>query len=541
MKSNLIWPVWGQRRFPLPGLAPVLAGWLQAQSLTFFGQGPTFGLLQVLSLAWLAHGLIRVAESDLPRRTRALLGGAQGGLFALAWLGGTFWWLHVSMHVYGGLNSVLAALAVLALAAGLGLYYALAAALWSSMARPLSRPALSAFSFAAFWTLAEAMRGQLFTGFPWGAGGYAHVDSWLSVWAPWWGVYGVGALASWMAVALAQALTRMPALGSGTVRRWSEALRPLLGPAALVLVSGALCLWPVSWTTSAGRMHVELLQGNISQDQKFDAEGGVRDALIWYGQKLQASRAPLVMAPETALPVPPQGLPPVYWQGLQQRFAQSQQLALIGLPLGDAQRGYTNSALALGPAMDRRPGHRYDKHHLVPFGEFVPWGFGWFVRSLNIPLGDFGRGPLIPAVLEWQGQRIAPHICYEDLFGEELAARFVREATAPTVLANLSNIAWFGDTEAIDQHLHIARMRAMEMQRPVLRATNTGATAIIDAEGQVQDLLPRHTRGVLEGEFEGRNGLTPYARWVAWLGLWPLWLLALAVCALDWRIRGRGQ
>ena len=537
MKPVKAWPVWGQRRFPLPGLAPVLAGWLQAQSLTSFGQGPTSGLLQVLSLAWLAHGLIRVAESPLPARTRALLGAAQGGLFALAWLGGTFWWLHVSMHVYGGLPSVLAALAVLALAGSLGLYYAAAAAWWVSLARPLARPALSALSFAAVWTLAEGLRGQLFTGFPWGAGGYAHVDSWLSVWAPWWGVYGVGALAAWLAVALAQALS----LVLGASPRWPEALRGVRMPVLLMTLSLAMSVWPLAWTTSAGRMPVELLQGNIAQDQKFEAEGGVRDALIWYGQRLQAARAPLVIAPETALPVPPQGLPPVYWQGLQARFAQSQQLALLGMPLGDARNGYTNSALALGPGMDQRPGRRYDKHHLVPFGEFVPWGFGWFVRRMNIPLGDFGRGPLIPAVLEWQGQRIAPHICYEDLFGEELAARFVREATAPTVLANLSNIAWFGDTEAIDQHLHIARMRALELQRPVLRATNTGATAIIDAEGQVQDLLPRHTRGVLQGEFEGRHGLTPYARWVAWLGLWPLWLLALAVCARDWRIRGRGQ
>jgi apolipoprotein N-acyltransferase len=169
--------------------------------------------------------------------------------------------------------------------------------------------------------------------------------------------------------------------------------------------------------------------------------------------------------------------------------------------------------------------------HLVPFGEFVPPGFRWFIDLMHIPLGDFARGPLDAPSFAFAGQRIAPNICYEDLFGEELARRFADPAAAPTVFANVSNIAWFGDTIAVPQHLHISRLRALEFQRPMLRATNTGATAVIDHRGRVTHRLEPFTRGVLDARVEGRDGLTPYARWASRLGLWPLAGLAAAVAA----------
>ncbi|MEO7639928.1 MAG: apolipoprotein N-acyltransferase, partial [Ramlibacter sp.] len=190
------------------------------------------------------------------------------------------------------------------------------------------------------------------------------------------------------------------------------------------------------------------------------------------------------------------------------------------------EQGYTNSAIGLkaGAAV-----YRFDKHHLVPFGEFIPPLFKWFTQMMKIPLGDFNRGAVGQASFEWKGQRLAPNICYEDLFGEELGARFTNAATAPTVFVNVSNIGWFGDTLAIDQHLSISRMRALEFERPMLRATNTGATVIIDHRGRLTQSLPRYTRGVLTGDVEGRTGITPYAAWVSRLGLWPLWVLGLAV------------
>ena len=204
--------------------------------------------------------------------------------------------------------------------------------------------------------------------------------------------------------------------------------------------------------------------------------------------------------------------------------------AIFGIPLGDSQNGYTNSVIGFMPSQAQI--QRYDKHHLVPFGEFIPPLFRWFTNLMHIPLGDFNRGPLGQASFVMPGQRLAVHICYEDLFGEELATRFTDPSTAPTALVNVSNLAWFGDGLAIDQHLSIARMRALEFGLPVLRATNTGATAIVAHTGAVQAQLPYGPAGVLQGKVQGRTGLTPFAWWAARWGLWPLWLAGLA--ALSW-------
>jgi apolipoprotein N-acyltransferase len=504
---------------------PALAGAAQAASIAWPGSGQALGWLQVLSLTLLAAGLARMARTPYMRGHDAHAWKRAawfGGVFATAWLAGSFWWLFVSMHQVGGLPAPLAVLAVLALAAALALYYAAASALWVSLARGLvaERPGVASVLFAALWTLAELMRGRWLTGFPWGAGGYAHVDSALVAFAPWVGVYGMGALAAWLAMRLALAGWRL------------GALRPLLG---VWLASWALQAFGPVFTTSAGLGQVQLLQANISQTDKFQAASGVRDALQWYDDQLRASQQPLVVAPETAIPLLPHHLPEGYWSGLQAHFSQpGRPVALVGLPLGSLDEGYTNSVVALGS--NAVAPYRYDKSHLVPFGEFMPPGFVWFIRMMNIPLGDFKSGGWDQPSLAWQGQRLAPNICYEDLFGEELAARFKDPAKAPTALVNVSNIAWFGDTLAVDQHLNISRLRAIELGRPMLRATNTGATAIIDHQGRVTHELPRFTRGSLTGSFEGRHGLTPFARWASDWGLGPLWgLCGVVVAWAIWR------
>lgn len=509
-----------ERARGLPAVWPALAGAAQAASIAMPGSGQAHGWLQVLGLTLLAAGLARMARHGHSTRSSVRQAAWLGGVFATAWLTGCFWWLYVSMHDVGGLPAPLAVLAVLALACALALYYAAASAVWMALARGLCahRPGLAAALFAALWTLAELMRGRWLTGFPWGAGGYAHVDGMLASWAPWIGVYGMGFIAAGLAMRLALTGWRL------------QALPHLIG------------VWAVSWgvqafgpvfTTSAGVGQVELLQANISQTEKFQSASGIRDALQWYDAQLRSTRQPLVVSPETAIPLLPRHLPEGYWSGLQQHFkASDRSMALVGLPLGSLAEGYTNSVVTLPPA--GQPDYRYDKSHLVPFGEFMPPGFVWFIRMMNIPLGDFRSGGWDQPSVAWQGQRLAPNVCYEDLFGEELAARFKDPAQAPTALVNVSNIAWFGDTLAVDQHLNISRMRAMELGRPMLRATNTGATAIIDHEGRVLQQLPRFTRGSLTGAFEGRHGLTPFARWAAAWGLWPLWGLCGAVVALAW-------
>jgi len=507
-----------------PALLALAAGGLQAVSIAQPWNGQPAWWLQLLSLSLLA-GLV----SRAPRaRDAALL----GWLFALAWLAGSWWWLFISMHVYGGLPAPLAVLAVLALAGALGLYYAAAAA----VAGGGGRGAAFAPVFAGAWLLAELMRGRWFTGFPWAAGGYAHVDGPLAVLAPWVGVYGIGCVAALAAAWLARSVGWL-------VQRRGRPLGLHLGLlAVLALVLAIVRLLPtgdrpVADPLAAQRLSVALLQGNIPQDEKFQPGSGVPLALGWYRAQLRDSPADLVVAPETAIPLLPHELPAGYLDDLAEPFRTGTQAVLLGLPLGDFRTGYTNSVLGLKP---RAEAYRYDKHHLVPFGEFIPPMFRWFTDLMNIPLGDFARGPLVAPSFEWRGQRLAPHVCYEDLFGEELAARFADPTAAPTILVNLSNIAWFGDSVAIDQHLQISRMRALELRRPVLRATNTGATVVIDHEGRVTHALPPATRAVLVGEVEGREGRTPFARWAAAWGLAPLWALGLVALAGAWAWGRRG-
>jgi apolipoprotein N-acyltransferase len=499
-----------------------LAGLAQAISIAAPTHGQPLWWLQLLSMGALVWLLERLrAEGAGWRRT-----GLHAWLFSTTWLTGSFWWLFISMHTYGGLPAPLAAVAVLALAAALGLYYAAACA-WFVARGPKGR-VTGALVFAALWTLAELVRGSWFTGFPWGAGGYAHVEGPLAAWAPWIGVYGIGA-----AAALVAALV---ALGA-RVRR-AEIVQGVL---LIALVFGfpqlAASLRGDAGGASTGSLQVALLQGNIPQDEKFIPGGGIETALRWYGEQLRDAKASLVVTPETALPLLPQQLPAGYLEAIQARYGNGTQAAIVGLPLGD-RSGYSNAVLGFQPGAAQP--YRYSKHHLVPFGEFIPTGFRWFIQMMSIPLGDFERGGLAQAPFVWQGQRIAPNICYEDLFGDEIGANFRDEATAPTILLNVSNIAWFGDSVAIDEHLSISRMRALEFARPMVRATNTGATVVIDAEGRVTHQLPRLTRGVLEASVEGRTGLTPYARWVAPFGLWPLWIAVLAIVAIAF-VRGRRQ
>lgn len=496
----------------------LIAGLLQAASVAAPWNGRPQWWLQLLSLAALAWTV-----QQAPSWKHA---GLLGWLFGTAWLCGTFWWLYISMHVYGGLPSVLAAIAVFGLAVFLSTYYAAACALFTRFGPRgvASRGVL----FAALWTLAELARVTLFTGFPWGAGGYAHVDGPLSVLAPWVGVHGIGLAGALLAFALSL-LAR-----TGTLRSWRYWL--LMGGVAGLLAACNMAAVPREGATTQPRIAVALLQGNIPQDEKFEGGTGIPIALDWYGRQMQAGKASLLVLPETAIPLLPQQLPAGYFDAMRQRFGAGAQAALIGIPMGSMTEGYTNSVIGLKPGAEP---YRYDKHHLVPFGEFIPPLFKWFTQMMNIPLGDFNRGAIGQPAFEWQGQRLAPNICYEDLFGEELAAGFADAARAPTILVNVSNIAWFGNSIAIDQHLQISRMRALEFERPMIRATNTGATVIIDHHGRVTHSLPRHTRGVLSGEVEGRSAITPYAWWVSRLGLWPLWLGAFGVVAAAaiWRRR----
>ena len=493
-------------------LGALLLGYAQAVSIAAPWSGEPLWWLQMLSLA----GLVWLMDRSASAGQAALL----GWLFATSWLCGTVWWLYISMHVYGGLAAPLAAFAIFALCGFLALYYAAAGYFYKRFrASGLINPAWSAIVFAAAWMLAELARDSWFTGFPWGAGGYAHVDGPMAGYATWLGVYGLGALVAWLCAVLPSLL------GCGRLQRVLAIT--LLTVPSVAQMEGA---WLERFTQKSADAKIGLLQGNIPQGEKFDSSTGVKASLQWYQEQLNLAEAPLVITPETAIPLLPRQLPEGYWEAIQKRFTEGKQAALVGIPLGDFEKGYTNSVLGLKPQQTQP--YQYDKHHLVPFGEFIPPLFRWFTELMNIPLGDFRRGAVGQPSFEWAGQRWAPNICYEDLFGDELARRFVDGKTAPTVMVNVSNIGWFGNTVAIDQHLHISRMRALELGRPMVRATNTGSTVIINHRGEVTHSLPRHTRGVLVGSVEGRLGTTPFAWWAGRFGLWPLWMIGIAILSI---------
>jgi apolipoprotein N-acyltransferase len=334
------------------------------------------------------------------------------------------------------------------------------------------------------------------------------------------GVYGLALLAAWIAGCLALAPQR----------------KMVLGFVAALLALG-FGLKNIEWTSKHGKpMSVRLLQANVPQEMKFASEQ-IEATLALYHDMILDAPADLIATPETAIPLLSRQLPADYVGRLVDFVQRTNSHLLLGLPVSDGVERYANSVIGLSPAAASP--YRYDKHHLVPFGEFIPPGFRWFVNLMNIPLGDFTRGTLLQTPFQVNDQRVLPNICYEDLFGEEIAAQLAasRHADMPeaTVLLNMSNIAWFGDTIALPQHLQISQMRTLETGRPMLRATNTGATAVINAKGEVLAQSPSFLRGTLAATVQGYAGLTPYVV----LGNKPVVLLALLMLFAAWLTRGR--
>jgi apolipoprotein N-acyltransferase len=448
--------------------------------------------LQVLALATLFALTTRASGV----RAAALMGFA----FGLGWFTVGVSWVYISMHVYGLMPAPLAAVATLAFCAFLALYPALATGMAQWLVpQPLLRLALA---LPALWTVTEWLRGTLFTGFPWLASGYAHTDSPLAAYAPVAGVYGITLAAALIAGALA--VLAVPLRDRG----W----RPYAWIAAtfLVVLGVAAVLQGRIWTEPVGSpITVRLVQANIPQDTKFGPEG-LQRAFDDHFSLMQGPHVDLVALPESVFPVPLDFVPRQFIESFEV-FARTENTALVfGVFLEQPRGAYYNSAVGIAPGQAQVA--RYSKRHLVPFGEFIPLGFRWFVDSMQIPIGDQQRGAPTQPPMALAGQRVAVNICYEDLFGEVIIDAWKGEAP-PTLMLNLSNLAWFQDSLALPQHLQISRMRVLETQHPMLRATNTGATAIIDARGRVTHQLPFLAVGALTGVVDGMQGTTPFIRW----------------------------
>ncbi|MGA9163643.1 MAG: apolipoprotein N-acyltransferase [Thiobacillus sp.] len=443
--------------------------------------------LPVLSLALLFSLLARTTSS----RSGFLIGLAWGLGFFLTGVS----WIFVSLSVYGGMSIWLSALATLLFCTVLALFPAAVGALQARWAVPPALRVLLVMPLA--WGVTEWMRGWILTGFPWLALGYSQVPaSPLAGYAPLSGVYGVSFLLALIAALLAWNMTRI----SLAQRAWAAA-------AILALGLGGQVLRNVAWTTPDGApTSVALLQGNIPQEMKWQPER-TRATLETYARMAAASPAQLIVLPETALPLFESDLPDFYRARLISLGRMNGGDVLAGLPTGSLQGAYYNSVISLGSA----PSQHYHKVHLVPFGEYIPLKavWGWVIEVLHVPLSDFARGAVDQRPLAIGGQRVAVDICYEDVFGEEI----IRQLPAASVLVNVSNLAWFGDSFAPWQHAQMSQMRALETGRMMLRATNTGLTAIIDRQGHLLAHLPPFTAGSLAGTIQGYAGSTPYVRW----------------------------
>lgn len=454
--------------------------------------------LPILALA----GLLVLWHKAGNPKTALKLGFAFGlGLYVVG-----IYWIYISLHDYGGMPWWFAGFSTFCLCAFMALFPALVGYF-------SKRTSLLWLSAPALWGVSDWVRSWIFTGFPWLTLGYSQVPhSPLAGFAPVIGIYGISVLAALIAALVAAWFTKP----SMAYKRNSIAVITLL------LVIGYV-LKVVEWTTPSGKpLQAALLQGNIPQDVKWSPENAQRTIDTYLSMALQ-SQAPLIVLPETALPVIASQLDASVKTALTAHAQQNGGGIILGMvEYTEDTQEYFNSALCFGCPLVTT----YRKNHLVPFGEFIPLKrvFGWIYRDwLNMPLSDLSRGGKVQANMKIAGQKIAMNICYEDVFGEEIA----RNAKNATLMINISNDAWYGQSHAAHQHLQFSQARALENGRTMLRATNTGATAAIDQHGYVLAHAPHDTLTTLDVTVQGFLGITPYQRW----GNWPFILFSFAAIA----------
>ena len=462
-------------------LACVAAGAVLPLAFAPFGQ---------FWIAPLSYAVLLYLWGGATPRRAFVLGFAHG---AASFLAGTYW-IYISVHDFGQAPASLAIALTGGLVAVLALFVGAAgwaAARWFQTTGPFAW-----FGFLpALFVLTEWFRGWLFTGFGWLSAGYSQTDTWLMAYAPTFGLHGM----SWAVLLSAGALV---ALVAGSSRTRARALAALT-----VLWGGAWALSDVNWTEPTGRVvRVALAQGAVPQDLKWRPEQ-LRPTLDLYRELTLESRgSELVIWPEAAIPaIHDQVVPEL--DRFRREFEELGAAVMFGILRRDAASDtFQNTLMTLA-----EPPAVYVKRHLVPFGEYFPvpaFVRNW-MRLMSLPYVDAEPGAALQPPIELIGEKIAVTICYEDVFGAE-QLHYLPEAT---LLVNVSNDAWFGDSIAPHQHLQIARLRAAEAGRYLLRSTNTGVSAIIDPRGRVAGRLPQFEPGVLADAVQPFTGATPYARW----------------------------
>ncbi len=437
----------------------------------------------------------------------------RGWLVGLGQFGVGASWIYVSIERYGNAVPLAAPLVTVLFVAVLALYPALV----GYAARRLVRrsPALFALlAVPALWVLVEWLRGWLLTGFPWLDLGYSQTDSPLGRLAPWVGTYGVS-----VAVALSGGLLAVLVIGRGRLKIPVLALGVALWVAA-ALVDGRHGVAPLG-----DPLKVSLVQGNIDQARKWEPEEA-ENILATYARLSETEWGrDLILWPETAVPMFLRDAADFLGEMATRADASHTDL-VFGVPLLGPRPGlYYNGVAVLGEGVGI-----YRKRHLVPFGEYFPLraALRW-LNFMDVPMADFTPGEPDPSPLQVKGRPVGVTICYEIAYAD-LVRSNLPEAS---LLITVSNDAWFGDSLAPPQHLQIARMRALETGRYLLRATNTGISAVIDDHGRLQGVAPQFEAAVLEAEIQPMTGATPFVRWGSWPALAVMLLMLLAAVAGD--------
>ncbi|MES2502114.1 MAG: apolipoprotein N-acyltransferase [Pseudomonadota bacterium] len=418
------------------------------------------------------------------------------------------YWIYISLHDFGGMPWWFAGFSTFCLCAFMALFVGLVGYF-------SKRFGFIIISAPVLWGLSDWVRSWIFTGFPWLTLGYSQVPhSPLAGYMPIVGVYGVSVITAFVAAIIACWLAQSNV--SAIYKR--NAIAAL----TLILVSGGL-LKAVEWSTPInGPISAALIQGNIAQSTKWSPETA-QNTIDTYINMTKASNAQLIVLPETALPVVSSQVDASITDALINHAKQNNGNIIVGMvELNQQTNQYFNSAFSYGTA----PTQSYAKNHLVPFGEFIPLKqvFGWIYRDwLNMPLSDLSRGGAYQTPMQLGNQKVAVNVCYEDVFGEEI----IHQLPAATLLVNISNDAWYGESYAADQHMQFSQARALETGRMMLRATNTGATAAIDPHGYVIAHAPHDVKNTLNVQAQGYTGSTPYVRW----GNWPFIVLCFGVLA----------
>lgn len=421
-----------------------------------------------------------------------------GMLFGLGYFVLGLWWIYISLHDIGRMHAVLSCTAVFLLAAGMALFFSSA-----SLSLCLTRHRrLTGLVLAASWAMIEYLRSIVLTGFPWMGFAEAQFNGPFAPIAPFFGGLACTFLVVWVSWEISQ-LKKNILFSSACI-------------IAAITLAQLASLW--TFTKPIGEpLSVRLIQGNFEQSLKFNPKA-IEEQFSFYTNAIESQSADLIITPETAYPWPQSNLPAGLLGSLQQFSTNTSSNVLLGL-IGETGNSagvqYTNRALGLSPKV---ASYQYDKSHLVPFGEFIPPGFHWFVNAFNVPMSDFARGKLdqAPFSIIRSGKDVihaAITICYEDVFGGELASRIHHSSQPVNLLINMTNLAWFGDSQAPAQQLRLSQLRSLETGLPALRVTNTGITAALGPDGRVLSQLDEFTQGVLSLKIQAYSGTTPYVFW----------------------------